>query len=192
MNAVTSNAAYDGNSYAGSAGPATGYAQGVNAGAPYVIHYSPFPTGQGYYKPGNPPPQLTPPRPDAQDYWGTSPQQPQYPQSAQFPQSSHYPQSAQFPHSSPYPQSCACPPLPSRPATDFNHWLQTTAPKPFNPCKIYKPGDQVIYNGNVYQAPNQGGVHCNVWPTTDCSKWLYHGTVVDNYHYDVENRAKTD
>jgi hypothetical protein len=174
MHAVTSNSAYDGNGYAGSASPSTGYGPGVNAGAPFVIHYSPFATDQGYYKPGNPPTQLTPPRPGAQDYWN------KYPQSSPYPQSPHY------------PPSCDCPPPPSRPAMDFNHWLQTTAPKPFNPCKIYQPGDQVIYNGNVYQAPNQGGVHCNVWPTTDCSKWLYHGSVVDNYHYYVNHRPKNE
>ena len=55
-----------------------------------------------------------------------------------------------------------------------------TLPQYWDPGKTYKPGDQVIYNGNIYQAPNQGGSHHDVEPGSDDSKWLYAGTL-QNY-----------
>lgn len=219
MFAVMSYSPYYGNGYGGSAGPSTNPGYGGNTSAPQLIANSPFAANQRYYRPGSapitpegyqagsgykltpgggrqrdltvlsppgtqpagtwtnapngyptstyrppaPPTQLTPPSPGAQDYWNKYPQ---------------------------YPQSCGCPPSPSKPVADFNNWLQTLAPTSWNSCKTYQPGDQVIYDGNVFQAPNQGGAHCGVQPNTDCSKWLYHGTVVNNYNYYVGNLPK--
>lgn len=54
-------------------------------------------------------------------------------------------------------------------------------PQAWDPCQIYHPGDRVAYNGNVYQVPNVGGNHMSVEPGTNDSKWLYAGTVENNY-----------
>ncbi|RDS82125.1 hypothetical protein DWU98_08735 [Dyella monticola] len=62
-----------------------------------------------------------------------------------------------------------------------------TLPQYWDPDKTYEPGDQVVYNGNIYEAPNQGGSHHGVKPGGDDSKWLYHGTF-QNYYKHILSR----
>jgi hypothetical protein len=179
MSAVTSYSPYYANSDAGCAGSSPGHEPGAGAssrvaGAPFANsqHYfdpsalgtrdywNPYPpSSNGAYQPST---RLMPPPPDARDYWNANPR---------------------------YPQSPGYPPPSSRPVLDFNGWLQTRAPKSWDRGRNARPGDQVIYHGNVYQAPNQGGLHRGVPPTSDASKWLYHGTVVNNYNYYLKTRS---
>jgi hypothetical protein len=61
----------------------------------------------------------------------------------------------------------------------------------WDPCKTYRPGDQVVEHGNVYQVPCSGGSHRNVEPGTDDSKWLYAGTLDNNRkRYDEQLRER--
>jgi len=78
---------------------------------------------------------------------------------------------------------------PERARTDFQTWLKHVAPGCWDASRVYRPGDQVICAGKVYQAPNVGGTHQGVPPGTDDSKWLYHGTVDANYRYYVNHGA---
>lgn len=134
---------------------------------------------------GQPSTQLTPPQTGAPDYWSANPPGAYRPSTQLTPPSPDAPD-----YWNSYPQSSGCQPCPAQPqpVTDFNSWLQNKAPKLWDANKSYKPGDQVIHNGSVYQAPNQGGRHTGVRPNTDDAKWLYHGTVVNNYNYYLRSR----
>jgi hypothetical protein len=74
------------------------------------------------------------------------------------------------------------PRITSGPGMDLFAWVDQCAPT-WNPKQIYKPGDQVNFGGNVYRVPNGGGFHSGVTPGASDSKWLYHGTVENNYSY---------
>lgn len=75
------------------------------------------------------------------------------------------------------------------PSIDFATWQSDVAPGCWSVRHEYKPGDQVIFGKNVYQVPSSGGNPKGVVPGTVDSRWLYHGTVENNYKYYVNSHG---